>query len=127
MRRFALTFMVCVLGVCAPAAAKPGSSSNSSPAPTGNSGVNQYIETIPAANGNRPSNSLHANGSGKKHGSGSGVGGVSGGGGTGGGGAGGTAGSGSGTGASNSAVSQSTQRALNAHRSAGKAAAAVTI
>jgi hypothetical protein len=135
MRRYALTFTVCLVGICAPAAAK-ASGSNSGPAPAGNSGVTQYVESIPTDKGNRPTNPVHSGGNGKNHQSAGAVGG-SGGGGTGGGGTGAPAGSSTGGsstgggstggGASNSAISSSTQKALASRGADGKAAAAVAI
>jgi hypothetical protein len=57
MRRLALTLLVFL--------ALTGSSAMASPrqiAPPGNAGVNQYLENVPAAGGNRPSASVHSSG-----------------------------------------------------------------
>src|SRR5581483_2470291 len=115
MRRFALTFTACLLGVCVPAVAKPPTNTGS--APSGNSGVNQYIESIPTNKGNKPTSSVHSGGGGgNTHGGG--IGGGSTGGGTGGSTGGGsstggsTAGSGSSSGSNGATISRSTQRAL---------------
>jgi hypothetical protein len=65
-------------------------------APPGNSGVSQYLETIPTAKGNRPSVSVVPGG-----------------------------GQGPGSSGGSSALSSSTQRALDQHGSAGRQAAAL--
>jgi hypothetical protein len=82
---------------------------NKTVAPPGNSGVSQYVESIPTAQGNKPSSTVHSGG-GTHHG-----------GGTGGGTTGGTGG-GSGGGGS---ISASTQHQLAAHGAAGAQAAAL--
>lgn len=52
MRRIAV---VCLVSLALPAAA----SAHKTPFPTGNSGVNQYLEIVPSATGGQPSNSIH--------------------------------------------------------------------
>jgi hypothetical protein len=74
-------------------------------APPGNSGVQQYVETIPTAHGGQPTSSVHEGGGpGHPQGGGSGP-----------------AGGGPGGG---SAISSSTQRALDSQGTTGRAAAA---
>jgi len=103
MRRFALA-LIAVLALPASAAAKGGTQTI---APPGNSGVSQYVETVPTAHGGQPTSSVHRGGGGSGH--------AQGGGGspTSGGGPGGTG-----------AISSSTQRALDSQGSTGRAAAA---
>jgi hypothetical protein len=81
-------------------------------APPGNSGVGQYLETVPTARGAQPTNSVHPV-----------AGGVGGSGGPPGGGAGGTGGTANPPGAGT--ISPSTRRALARHGSTGAAAAAL--
>jgi hypothetical protein len=117
MKRFLLTLLI-ALGVSAPAQATVHNV-----APPGNSGVNQYIESIPTDHGNQPTNSVHSK-SGSSHSGGAvGGGGSSGGGG----GAGGSAGSGAASGSSgpSAPVPASTQRALSSRGADGRAAAAL--
>ncbi len=85
-------------------------------APPGNSGVGQYVETVPTAGGGRPTNTVHPGGGTVGHPGGPG--GTSSGGGTGGG------GSGRG-GGGDGAIPASTQHALAAQGPAGVAAAAL--
>jgi hypothetical protein len=129
MRRFAfaLIAVLSVLVVPASAAAKGGTTTI---APPGNSGVSQYVETVPTAHGGQPTSSVHnhSGGSGNARGNGGGPGGSSGGSsgtssGSGGSGSG-AVGSGSGS-SQGSALPSSTQRALAAHGANGRAAAAV--
>lgn len=115
MRRIAIALAL-ALALAAPSAAQARVHTI---APPGNSGVGQYLETVPTAGGGQPTNTLHA------------VGGAIGGSG-GSGGAGGTAVSSgnaapSGTGASSGtgAIATSTRRALAAQGPAGAAAAAL--
>lgn len=106
MRRFALALaLIAVLVLPASAAARGGTRTI---APPGNSGVSQYVETIPTAHGGRPTSSVHKGGSGSAHSQGGGGSGTSGGGGSAGGGT----------------ISSSTQRALDSQGAAGRAAAA---
>jgi hypothetical protein len=90
-------------------------------APPGNSGVSQYLETLPTAGGGQPTNSVHpvagpVGGSGGSSGAG-GSGGAAASGGTAG-----NAGAGGGT-----PIAASTQRALEAHGQTGAAAAALAV
>ncbi|HEY1515331.1 MAG TPA: hypothetical protein VGF91_02855 [Solirubrobacteraceae bacterium] len=101
MRRVAL---VLALALAAPSVAQ---ASVQKIAPPGNSGVNQYLETVPTADGGQPTSTVHPVGAGVR----------------GPGGPGGTAGhSGS---AGGGAIASSTQRALASQGPAGVAAAAV--
>ncbi len=106
MRRFALGLVV----VLALPAAAAGKDRTKTIAPPGNSGVSQYVETIPTAKGGQTTSSVHNQGGGSTHSRGGG-GGASGGGGTGSGGG--------------SAISTSTQRTLDSQGADGRAAAAV--
>ena len=112
MKLILLTLLLAI-GITAPAAARLRVI-----APPGNSGVGQYVETVPTAGGGRPTNTVHPVGGGS-HGSGGGgsVGGSTGGGGTGGGGS-------AGGSATGGTIAPTTQRALAAHGAAGAAAAA---
>ena len=101
MRRFALA-LIAVLAVPGSAVAKGGTTTI---APPGNSGVSQYVETVPTAHGGQPTSSVHNRGGGSSHS----------------GGPGGGAGGGSGSG---STISPSTQRALASQGATGAAAAA---
>ena len=103
MRRFALA-LIAVLAVPASAAAKGDTTTI---APPGNSGVSQYVETVPTAHGGQPTSSVHNHGGGSGNARGNG------------GGPGGSGGSGSG-----SAISPSTQRAIASQGATGAAAAA---
>jgi hypothetical protein len=98
--RIAVTFTL-VVALLLPASAL---AKNHTYAPPGNSAVNQYVENVPTAGGNKPANSLHP---------GAGVPGGRGGGGQGGGGGGGAS------------ISSSTQRSFARHGSAGRAAVAL--
>ena len=104
MRRFALA-LIAVLALPAAAAARGRTTTN---APPGNSGVSQYVETIPTAHGGQPTSTVHRGGAGSGH-SGAGGGGT------------GTSGGSPGGGSS---VSSSTQRGLDSEGSAGRTAAA---
>src|SRR5450755_4791693 len=99
-----LLALLIALGVAVPAEARFRTI-----APPGNSGVGQYVETLPTAGGSRPTNTVHPV-AGGSHGGG-------GGGSIGGGGGGGT--SGGGTSAGSSSVSSPTLHALAAHGSDG--------
>jgi len=105
MRRFALG-LIAILALPASAAAKGHTHTI---APPGDSGVQQYVETIPTARGGQPTSSVHRGGSGSGHSRGGGGGSGASGGGSGGG----------------SAISPSTQRALDSQGADGRAAAAV--
>jgi len=98
----------------APAAAN---SKSRTVAPPGNSGVDQYVEVIPTAQGGQPSLSIHPGGGG---GGGGGVGGAGGNGAAGGGGTGGGGGASSGS----APLSASTQQALLTQGHDGSATAA---
>ena len=63
MRRFALA-LIAVLALPAAAAAK---GSTTTIAPPGNSGVSQYVETVPTAHGGQPTSSVHRGGAGSGH------------------------------------------------------------
>ena len=76
MRRFALA-LIAVLALPASAAAKGGTTTI---APPGNSGVSQYVETVPTAHGGQPTSSVHKGGGGSGHAQGGGGPGGSGGG-----------------------------------------------
>ncbi|HEY3727742.1 MAG TPA: hypothetical protein VGL51_11240 [Solirubrobacteraceae bacterium] len=119
----ALIFSVGALGVCAPAQAKPQTGVHNT-VPQGNAGVNQYIESVPTAHGNRPTNSVHSRGSVHSGGGGGGTGG--GGSGGAGGGTGGSSGSNH-AGSSSGSISQATQKALSSRGSDGRAAVAVAL
>jgi hypothetical protein len=108
MKLILLTLLLAI-GITAPAAARLRVI-----APPGNSGVGQYVETVPTAGGGRPTSTVHPV-AGGSHGSGGGgsVGGSAGGGGTSGGGS-----------ATGGTIAPATQRALVAHGAAGAAAAA---
>jgi hypothetical protein len=106
MRRFTLGLIV-VFILPAAAAAKDRTHTI---APPGNSGVSQYVETIPTAKGGQPTSSVQNGGGGSTHSRGGG-GGTSGGGGPGSGGG--------------SAISTPTKRALDSQGADGRAAAAV--
>jgi hypothetical protein len=111
VRRIAIALVV-ALGVPASAQARVHTI-----APPGNSGVGQYLETVPTAGGAQPSNTVHpvvgaVSKSGKPPGAGATGGGV------------GATGGGSGS-AGGGAISPSTQRSLAAHGPAGAAAAAL--
>jgi hypothetical protein len=101
MKRLVLALLIAVV------ASAPAQARLRTIAPPGSSGVSQYDETIPTAQGSRPTNTVHPGG-GTSHGSG--------GGGGGGGGSTGTGGGGS--------ISSSTEHALAAKGPAGAAAAA---
>jgi len=105
-----LLALLIALGVAVPAEARFRTI-----APPGNSGVGQYVETLPTAGGSRPTNTVHPV-AGGSHGGG-------GGGSIGGGSGGGT--SGGGTSAGSSSVSSPTLHALAAHGSDGAKAAAL--
>jgi hypothetical protein len=122
-----LVFLLAV-GAAVPASAGAHST------PSGNSAINQYLETIPTAGGNTPTSGGHHRGGGSSNGGAAGQNGGSGsqaggglpsggsGGGTGGSASGGTGGGSGGTGGG-SAISASTARALAAQGRAGRAAA----
>jgi len=101
MRRFALA-LIALLALPASAVAKGGTETI---APPGNSGVSQYLETIPTAHGGQPTSTVHRGGGHS----------VAGGGGN---------GSSGGSPGGGSSVSSSTQRALDSQGSAGRTAAA---
>jgi hypothetical protein len=140
MKRISLALGLCALGICLPAQANANVRTT---LPAGNSGVNQYLETVPTDRGARPTNSLHGGGHGGHGGGGGGVGpGGSGGGGSassgsggsgsggsgsGGSGSGGSGSGGSGSGGSGSAISQSTQHALDLQGADGRAAAVLAL
>jgi hypothetical protein len=105
MRR-SIIALVAVLAFPAAAAAKGHSHTI---APPGDSGVQQYVETIPTAHGGQPSNQVH------HHGGSGGATGTTGGGGS----AGGTGGG--------SSISPATQQALASQGTAGQAAAALAL
>jgi hypothetical protein len=98
MRRFALA-LIAVLALPASAAARGGTHTI---APPGNSGVSQYVETVPTAHGGQPTTSVHGRGSAHPGGSGGGSGGAGGAG----------------------AISPSTERRIAAQGATGAAAAA---
>lgn len=113
MRRIAIAVVLAV-GVPASAQARVHTI-----APPGNSGVGQYLETVPTAGGAQPTNTVHpvvggvggSNGSGGSHGSG---------------GSSGSTGPGGGAGSpGGGAISSSTQRALAGQGPTGAAAAAL--
>jgi hypothetical protein len=72
MKRLGLGVVI-ALGVLAPAA----HATNRTIAPPGNSGVQQYVESVPTASGNRPTNSVHVGGAGGGGRGGGGGGGIS--------------------------------------------------
>jgi len=123
MKSFAIAVLL-ALGTSLPAEARTRTI-----APPGNSGVNQYVESIPTANGSQPTNTVHPGGG--SHGSGGGpagggpAGGGPGGGGAAGGGTGGGAGATGGAPAPGGAIAPSTTRALAAAGPDGVAAAAL--
>src|SRR5450755_1244136 len=116
-----LLALLIALGVAVPAEARFRTI-----APPGNSGVGQYVETLPTAGGSRPTNTVHPVAGGSHGGGGGGS--IGGGGGGGGGSIGGGSGggtSGGGTSAGSSSVSSPTLHALAAHGSDGAKAAAL--
>jgi hypothetical protein len=90
-------------------------------APPGVSGIQQYVETVPTAQGGEPTTSVHSGGSGHGGPGHSGGGGITGGGGGGSGGGGGD----TSNRADGSAIPSSTQRAMNSDGASGQAAAAL--
>src|SRR5947209_1726687 len=103
--------------------AVPANAATRTVAPPGNSGVSQYLESIPTAGGGQPSNTVHSHAPGGGA-SGGGPGSSGSGGGPGGGTAGGSGGSGP-TGSAGGSIPTSTLRALRAQGKTGAAAAAL--
>ncbi|MDQ6744630.1 MAG: hypothetical protein M3Z27_01200 [Actinomycetota bacterium] len=109
----ALKTLLCALLLIG-ASALPAQAATRKVAPPGNSGINQYVESIPTAHGNQPTNTVHPNGGGTGGPGGGGAAGGSGG-----------FGGGPGGGGSSGALPAATLKALAAHGRDGAAAAAL--
>jgi hypothetical protein len=119
MRRVLFT-LILALGASVPAEAR-----NQAISPPGNSGVAQYVESVPTATGGRPTSTIKP-GDGSSHRSrGVGTSGGSGGSGSGGSGSGGLGSGGSGSDGNGGAIAPSVRRALAAQGPDGSAAAAL--
>jgi hypothetical protein len=116
--RAILVVLALALGIVPAAAAR-----NRTIAPPGNSGIGQYVESIPTAGGGQPTNTLHPHAG--SHGAGGGNSGAGGGSGGSGGGSGGSGGGSGGSGAGGTVISAATAKALAAQGPDGAAAASL--